>query len=143
LLAHTGLTVREEWRLDREQTKGSTGRVVFAKSKLRKEVAAYLTADPAPSPAYPVLVCQKGRRGARRGFSANTLCQLITEISRAAGIAGATSHSGRRGFITALADHSVGIKCIMELAGHSQLSATQKYIKVTPDAKRQAVDLVG
>lgn len=80
--------------------------------------------------------------GQRRGFSANTLRQLINGIYRAAGIAGATSHSGRRGFITTLANHSVGIKTIMELAGHRQLSTTQRYISVTPDQKRKAVELV-
>jgi integrase/recombinase XerD len=86
-------------------------------------------------------VSQKGN-GKRRGFSANTLCQLINCIYRAAGIAGATSHSGRRGFITTLANHSVGIKTIMELAGHRQLSNTQRYISVTPEQKRKAVELV-
>ena len=142
VLGPTG-EILEEWRLDRDQTKGSAGRVVYANSKLRKEVASYLKANPAPSSAYPVLVSQKGQRGPRRGFSANTLCQLINGIYREAGIAGATSHSGRRGFITTLADHSVGIKTIMELAGHRQLSTTQRYISVTPEQKRRAVDLVG
>jgi integrase/recombinase XerD len=131
-----------EWRLDRDQTKGSMGRVVYANSKLRKEVAAYLKANPAPDRSYPVVVSQKGNRQ-RRGFSANTLCQLINTIYREAGIAGATSHSGRRGFITTLANHSVGIKTIMELAGHRQLSTTQRYVEVTPEQKRRAVDLVG
>lgn len=133
--------ILEEWRLGSDQTKGSMGRVVYANSKLRKELATYLKANPAPDRSYPVLVSQKGN-GKRRGFSANTLCQLINCMYRAAGIAGATSHSGRRGFITALADHSVGIKTIMELAGHRQLSTTQKYIEVTPDAKRKAVELI-
>jgi integrase/recombinase XerD len=114
ILGPTG-EILEEWRLDRDQTKGSAGRVVYANSKLRKEVAAYLKANPAPSPVYPVLVSQKGN-GQRRGFSANTLCQLINGIYREAGIAGATSHSGRRGFITALANHSLGIKTIMDVA---------------------------
>ena len=142
VLGPTG-EILEEWRLDRDQTKGSTGRVVYANSKLRKEVAAYLKANATPTRSDPVLVSQKGQRGPRRGFSANTLCQLINGIYREAGIAGATSHSGRRGFITALADHSVGIKTIMELAGHRQLSTTQRYISVTPEQKRRAVDLVG
>ena len=46
------------------------------------------------------------------------------------------------GFITTLADHSVGIKTIMELAGHRQLGTTQRYIEVTPDQKRKAVELI-
>ena len=104
-------------------------------------MAAYLKANPTPSLSYPVLVSQKSN-SKRRGFSANTLCQLINGIYRDAGIAGATSHSGRRGFITTLADHSVGIKTIMELAGHRQMSTTQRYISVTPEQKRKAVELV-
>ena len=35
---------------------------------------------------------------------------------------GAGSHSGLRGFITTLADHSVGIRTRMERAGHRQMS---------------------
>jgi integrase/recombinase XerD len=136
-----GGEVLEEWRLEADQTKGAKGRVVYANSKLRKELATYLKANPAPDRSYPVLISQKGN-GNRRGFSANTLCQLINCIYRAAGIAGATSHSGRRGFITTLANHSVGIKTIMELAGHRQLSTTQRYISVTPEQKRRAVELV-
>ena len=134
--------VLEEWRLDADQTKGDKGRVVYANSKLRKEVAAYIKASPDPDRSSPVLISQKGNRK-RRGFSPNTLCQLINTIYREAGIAGASSHSGRRGFITALADHAVGIKTIMELAGHRQLSTTQRYISVTPEQKRKAVELLG
>ena len=115
--------------------------MVYANSKLRKELATYLKANPAPDRSYQVLISQKGN-GKRRGFSANTLCQLINCIYRAAGIAGATSPSGRRGFITTLANHSVGIKTLMELAGHRQLSTTQRYISVTPEQKRKAVELV-
>ena len=134
--------VLEEWRLDSEQTKGGQGRIVYANAKLRKEVAAYLKANPTPDRGYPVLVSQKGNRK-RQGFSANTLCQLINTTYRAAGIQGASSHSGRRGFITSLANHSIGVKVIMELAGHRQMSTTQRYIQVTPDQKRKAVELVG
>jgi len=36
----------------------------------------------------------------------------------------------------------VGIKVIMELAGHRQLGTTQRYINVTPEQKRNAVELI-
>ena len=133
--------VLEEWRLTSDQTKGGKGRTVYANQKLRREVSAFIKNHPTPSADWPVLVSQKGNRQ-RRGFSANTLCQLINNIYRAAGIQGASSHSGRRKFITTLADHSVGIKTIMELAGHRQLGTVQRYIEVTPDQKRKAVELV-
>jgi site-specific recombinase XerD len=44
--------------------------------------------------------------------------------------------------MTALANHSVGIKTITELAGQWQLSTTQRYIWVTPEQKLCAVELV-
>jgi integrase/recombinase XerD len=115
--------------------------VRMLRPRLRREMAAYLKRHPTNNASDPVLVSQKAM-GKRRGFSANTLCQLINNIYRAAGIQGATSHSGRRKFITTLADHSVGIKTIMELAGHRQLSTTQRYISVTPEQKRKAVELI-
>ena len=100
-----------------------------------------LKAHPVKDPSWPLLLSQKANRRAR-GFSANTLCQMINEIYRAAGIQGATSHSGRRGFITSLANSGVGIKVIMDLAGHRQMGTTQRYINVTDEQKRRAVELV-
>ena len=131
--------VLDEWRLSSDQTKGDKGRVVFANAKLKRELVAYLKVHPSKDPKAPVIMSQKGRD---KAFSANTLCQLINTIYREAGIQGATSHSGRRGFITTLANGSVGIKTIMELAGHRQMSTTQRYIQVTPEQKRRAVELI-
>ncbi len=75
-------------------------------------------------------------------FSPNTLCQLFGELYRKAGIKGASSHSGRRGFITKLAHSGISSKVIMELAGHKYLSTTQKYIEVDDRMKRAAVEVV-
>ena len=131
----------DEFRLDTAQTKGKHGRTVLINQRLRREIALYLKSHPPILSIDPLLLSQKANRRAR-GFSANTLCQLINVIYREAGIMGATSHSGRRGFITELANHSVGIKVIMELAGHRQLGTTQRYINVTPEQKRKAVELI-
>ena len=84
-----------------------------------------------------MLLSQKGG-----SFSANTLCQLFGELYRRAGIDGASSHSGRRGFITKLAHSGVSAKIIMELAGHKHLSTTQKYIEVNDEMKRAAVEIL-
>ena len=51
--------ILEEWPLGSDQTKDSTGWVVRANSKLRKERAADLTANPAPDRSDPVLVSQR------------------------------------------------------------------------------------
>ena len=84
-----------------------------------------------------MLLSQKGG-----SFSANTLCQLFGEPYRRAGIDGASSHSGRRGFITKLAHSGVSAKVIMELAGHKHLVTTRRYIEVNDEMKRATVKII-
>ena len=97
--------------------------------------AIHLPAFPAPESA--LLPSQKGGP-----FSANMLCQLFAELYRRAGIDGASSHSGRRGFITKLAHSGISAKVIMELAGHKHLGTTQRYIEVNDEMKRAAVEVL-
>ncbi len=84
----------------------------------------------------PLLRTQK-----RTAFTPNTLCQWFTNLYRRAGIEGATSHSGRRWFITRLAHAGVSPKVIMTLAGHKHLTTTQRYIEVNDAMLRRAVEV--
>jgi integrase len=77
-----------------------------------------------------------------RGFSANTLCQHFSQLYARAGVEGASSHSGRRFFISALADKGVAMHILMALAGHKNLSTTQRYISLNPNLMRAAVELI-
>lgn len=133
-------SVREQLRLSTAITKGGYARAVFLSERLRKEIQRYrrdcFEAE-LPAPSLPLLVTQK-----RTAFSANTLCQLMGQLYRQAGLDGATSHSGRRWFITRLAHSGVSAKVIMELAGHRNLTTTQRYIDVRDDMKRAAVELL-
>ena len=76
------------------------------------------------------------------GFSANTLAQFFYFLYKNAGIANASSHSGRRTFITTLADKGVGVRVLMSLAGHKSIGTTQAYIDVNDGQKRKAVELL-
>ena len=67
---------------------------------------------------------------------------IRTFTYKAAGLEGASSHSGRRSFLTNLSAKSVPLKVLMELAGHRQAQTTMRYINVTADMKRAAVELV-
>ena len=71
-----------------------------------------------------------------------TLCQLFGQLYKQAGVDGASSHSGRRSFISKLAHNGVSPKVIMTLAGHKHLTTTQRYIDVSDEMLRQAVNLV-
>ncbi len=131
--------IRNEIRLEAEQTKGSSGRVVFVSEKLRKELAKYLALYCPENHEGKLFYTQKRMRD---GFSANTLCQFFHHLYNAVGIAGASSHSGRRSFITNLASKGVGVRVLMALAGHKSISTTQIYIDCNDNQKRAAIELI-
>jgi site-specific recombinase XerD len=78
----------------------------------------------------------------QRHFSANTMCQLFLDIYKAVGLKDASSHSGRRTYITRLANKGVGVRLLAELAGHSHISTTQRYIDVNSEQLSEAVELL-
>ncbi|MDB4187968.1 site-specific integrase [bacterium] len=88
-------------------------------------------------PQRPLFVSQK-----RGHFSANTMCQLFLDIYKAVGLKDASSHSGRRTYITRLANKGVGVRLLAELAGHSHISTTQRYIDVNSEQLSAAVELL-
>ena len=146
VLANDG-SVRLEINLSAEQTKGKYGRTVVLPEKLRKEIQNYLserfTDKQLIALTYsnqldkPLFATQK-----RAGFDANTACYHFHMLFKNAGLDGASSHSGRRSFITKLSAKSVPLKVLMEMVGHRNLQTTQRYIEVTPDQKRAAAELV-
>ena len=130
-------TIRSEIRLSADQTKGNDGRTIFLPAKLKEELAVYLKTRHARMPEIPLFHTSN-----RLGFTPNTLCQHFFWLYKRAGIAGASSHSGRRNFITSLANKGVSVRILASLAGHKNIAVTQKYIDVNDDMKRAAVELV-
>ncbi len=118
------------------QTKGKKARRVFLSDKLRKELAPFLKLRNDNSELKDALfVTQKSNP-----FTANAMCHLLRHIYSDAGIVGASSHSGRRTFITNLASRGIGVRVIAALAGHSSISTTQRYIDVNDDQQRAVVE---
>ncbi|NDC71633.1 MAG: site-specific integrase, partial [Betaproteobacteria bacterium] len=87
---------------------------------------------------YPFFASQKSPL---RGFSANSLAQTFAQIYRGAGIEGASSHSGRRTFLTSLANKGTAIHILKTLAGHQSISTTATYLYSSPAQLRAAVEL--
>ena len=130
-------TIKNEIRLTAAQTKGRYGRVVFVNDKLKTELVSYLRYRKIKDSIEPLFYTEKSK-----GFSANTLTQWFHWTYRKAGVSGASSHSGRRTFITNLASKGIGVRVLASLAGHRSIAVTQAYIDVNDDMKRQAVELV-
>jgi integrase/recombinase XerD len=76
------------------------------------------------------------------GFTAQTVVNLFKRIYQLAGIDDVSSHSGRRQFITQLANRGINARLVQVLARHKHLSTTQRYIDVNENALRNAVELL-
>jgi integrase/recombinase XerD len=130
--------LRSQFTLSAEHTKSHEARAVHLNARLLRELAIYKESLLSPRDmSGPLLRSQKGGT-----FSANSLCQLFARLYERAGIAGASSHSGRRWFITRLAHSGVSPKVIMTLAGHRSLSTTQRYIDVNDELLAEAVEVL-
>ena len=136
VISSTGDIVTEI-RLAAAQTKGNLSRTVIVSERMRAELAIYCAHYRPKNVTDPLFYTQR-----RAGFTADTLTHIINGLYQQAGLEGASSHSGRRTFITTLAEKGVSARVLMSLAGHQNLSTTQRYIDIKPSMLRAAVELV-
>jgi len=130
--------VKDTIYLSASQTKGSDSCTVLVNSKLQRQLSKYAA-------QYPQHVKKSDAKlifsAKRRGFSAQTIVNLFQRLYVSAGIQGASSHSGRRQFVTKLADQGINARLVQTLARHKHLSTTQRYIDVNENALRNAVEV--
>jgi len=132
-------TVKEEIRLLPDMTKGRHARTVFVNIRLREELAAYAAQARCVDRSYPFFASQKSIKS---GFGANSLAQAFALLYEGAGVEGASSHSGRRTFLTNLANKGTAIHILKTLAGHRSISTTAAYLYSSPSQLKAAVELV-
>jgi integrase/recombinase XerD len=130
--------IRNEIRLTPAMTKGEFARTVFVSERLRKELEQYIRFY---NPTDKTMKFFYSQRKESNGFNANTLTQHFHYLYKRVGIVGASSHSGRRSFISNLAARGIGVRVLMGLAGHRAISSTQKYIEINDNMLRSAVEL--
>ena len=130
--------LHDEIRLSPEQTKGNNYRTVMIGSRLCNELQVYTLKLDLINKNAPLFTSQK----TNTHFNSNSLSQKFKRIFDKAGISGATSHSGRRTFITYLANKGVSVRELQSLAGHKSIVTTQLYIDVNDEMKRTAVNMI-
>ena len=144
LLVKDVLTVNNEVKdtiyLDHWQTKGNKKQSIVVSRRLQKEIWQYFG-------KFPYLkVDREGhlfRTQCRKKFSSQTIQELFRNLYRDANIDNASSHSGRRQFITSLSENGTSVRIIQALARHSNLATTARYIDISHDKLKNAVELVG
>jgi integrase/recombinase XerD len=120
------------------QTKGDKQRTVILSQSLQKEILKFVSnlTGFRRNSDQPLIGSQKGG-----SFSPTTMVMLFRRIYDLAGLRDARSHSGRRSFITKLANKGVSVRVVQSLAGHSSMQTTQRYIDVNESMLVQAVEL--
>lgn len=133
-------SIKEVVTLSADQTKGQQRHRLFINKQLQKQFAEYIAAKPnlKLNPHLSLFLSQKGS-----GFSPQTVINLFAKLYEDSFISGASSHSGRRTFITNLADKGINPRVIQKLARHSSLNTTMIYIDVNDTKLRNAVELAG
>ena len=128
--------VKAQIRLDKSQTKGGEARTVLLNAQAQSELLDYRRELPRVGEE-PLFVSRYGT-----AMSANSLVQVFGRIYRQAGLGNASSHSGRRSFITGLAHKGVNVRVLAALVGHKSISTTQRYIEVGEHQLRAAIELI-
>src|SRR3954452_24609969 len=76
----------------------------------------------------------------------NSIVLMFGQMYGELGLAGCSSHSGRRTFITRVADRigeaGGSLRDVQQLAGHTSLNTTQRYVDGSDEAKRRVMKLL-
>lgn len=129
-------TVKPQIRLDSSQTKGGEARTVLLNTQVQEELRQYAKTLSRKA-EQPLFVSKHDRQ-----MSTNSLVQVFGRIYRDAGLSDASSHSGRRSFLTGLAHKGVNVRVLAALAGHKNISTTQRYIEVGEHQLRAAIEMI-
>ena len=131
--------IKDTIYLTSAQTKGSDSATVLVNTKLKRQLVKFAKQYPVQvsTRTAPLLFSAKGG-----GFTAQTVVNLFKRLYKMAGIDGASSHSGRRQFVTQLADRGINARLVQVLARHKHLSTTQRYIDVNESKLRGAIELI-
>jgi len=130
-------SVRDRIHLKSNESKGQHGRTVFLGKKLQKEIYAYTTTRKYNDLEAPLIPSNKGGH-----FSSTTMVLLFRRIFDASGLKDAKSHSGRRSYLTNLAQKGCSVFVLQQLAGHRSIQTTQRYVTVNEAQLIAAADMV-
>lgn len=127
----------DEICLTRSMTKGEKQRHAYlTHKKVCDAIEEYITSIQHHDRKQPLFQTQRKAR-----FTPNALQKWFKSLYDKAGIVGASSHSGRRTFITRLIEQGGDIKAVSRLAGHASIVTTAVYVEDNPDRLKRLTNL--
>ena len=142
VLTADGNEVAEVIDLPRVATKGArSARSVPVHAELREALEGLRLAWPdRAEPDMPVVFSERSSSG----YTANGIAHRFLVVYGGASLTGASSHSGRRTVLTALARscqrHGGSLVDVQRIAGHAYLSTTLGYVEPSAEAQRAMID---
>lgn len=144
MMMNSEAQLSDEIHLVNSASKGKAGgRLIPVHPELKKALEGLYKASNEfnPNPADFVIQTERASR-----TTAQVIVNFFQSLYKKLGIDGASSHSGRRTFITGIARKisSVGgsINDVRALAGHSSLQTTMRYIDENKEAKAAVINLI-
>lgn len=140
VLTANGSNVAEFIDLPRAVTKGQIrARVIPIHDQLRAALEVLRSAwSERVAAGAPVVFSERGR------FTANGVAHWFKRAYEAAGLVGASSHSGRRTLLThmarACARAGASLRDVQMIAGHADLGTTERYVEPSYDAQRRLIE---
>lgn len=133
--------IGEVIKLTNDASKGKSGGLVPLNAKLRQTLTELYAATVEKTAKSSVIVNGRGQ-----GLKRQSVVNLLWSHYRKCDISGASSHSGRRTFITNAARKIslVGgsVRDIQALARHANLQTTQLYVEQNTEAQRLVVNMI-
>jgi len=132
--------IGEVLHLPHQSSKGKSGRIIPLNKELKRALTT-LYELVSPESHHHVITSERGERMLPCNIS-----HWFKNMFKILRLEGCSSHSGRRTFITNAARRIIevggSLRDVQQLAGHTSLQMTQRYIEGNTEAKRKVIDLI-